>query len=198
MNSNKNQSQELVTLLESIMDFKRWGFKQSYIHISYEIFPEIIYDSMWCRVKFSFEQTDYYLAPPHLAVRYGRLHAPNDDFFMTINGEQYWCWHGIDLTLRFLDGMSSKEAADEWNAYQRRAPFVRALFETMVEKKTYPPERGVRIEAAIWEHYGQKLFEIYDVQNPVIWERYYQFVSEFYKIIDSESHFGYPPKDKIY
>ena len=200
MDSNKNQSQELVVFLESIMDFKRWGFRQSYTLISHEIFPEIIYDSEWCRVKFSFEHSGekYPYPDTRLKVRYGRLHASDNNFFLTVNGEKCWCWHGTDLTLRFLDGMSSKKAADEWIAYQRFPPIARQFIESNISKKLSSPEWEIRLEATIWDHYRQTLFELFDLRQPALWERYSQFVSEFYKIIDSESHFGYPPKDKIY
>jgi hypothetical protein len=199
MNSGKIPAQELIELLESLMDFERWGFKQSHFNIAREIFPEIIYDSEMCRVKFAFEHAgEQPPLPPRLKTLYGRSHALDNDDLMTVHGENYWCWHDVHDALRFLDGMTPKEAADEWKAYQRRTPFVRNLVQTLVEKKIPHPEREIRIQAAIWEHYGQKLFEIYDIRNPATWEKYAEFINEFHNLVRLEAHFGFPTKDKIW
>jgi hypothetical protein len=194
MDTNRNQHQELIAFLESIMDFKKWGFKQSYVHS-----PEIIYNSQWCRVKFYF---DYYAVYPHphigMYAHYGRVHAPNNDYFMIYKGEKCWCWHELDLPLRFLDDMTPKEAADEWNAYLRWPPGIRQFIETTIDKKIHSPEWNIRIQHVSWEHYGQRLFELFDLRQPALWERYNQFVKEFYKIIDSRSYVdGAPPRDRI-
>lgn len=191
---------ELINLLESIMDFERWGFNQSYIHISHKIFPELIYDSEWCRVKFSFEHSGerYPYPDTRLKVRYSRLHAPDDDFFMTINGQKYWCWHGTDLILRFLDNMTPTEAAQEWDNYLRWPPMVRQFIKSDFAQKLSHPEWEIRIESTIWDHYGQRLFEVFDLRELALWARYVKFTKEFHKLINSESHFGYPPQDRIY
>ena len=199
MDTNKNQAQELVTLLESIMDFRKWGFKQSYMHISHEIFPEVIYESELCKVKFVFEHSgEKYPYPDiRLDVLYVRLHAPDNGFFMTFKGENCWCWHNVNDALRFLDGMTPKEAADEWNAYRRRVSFVKDTIKIMVDKKILHPEREIRTQSAIWEHYGKKLFEIYNMQKPKIWKEYAEFIREFHNLIELESHSDFPTKDKI-
>ena len=86
--------QECNKLLNENLDFERWGFRQSYILP--KKFPLIIYDSQWCRVKFSFDHGDRYDDRAHLSVYYGRLHAPSDDSFMVWNDEKCWCWHRVD------------------------------------------------------------------------------------------------------
>lgn len=191
---NRDQQQELITLLESIMEFKEWGFKQSYIH-----FPEIIYNSQWCRVKFYFDLFAIYPHPDTIMhILYGRAHAINNDNFRIFKGEKCWCWHELDLPLRFLDDMTPKEAVDEWNNYLRWTPIIRQFVETTLENKFPHPEWEIRVQHVIWMHYGQRLFELFDLHQLALWERYSQFVKEFYMIIDPMSYVdGAPPRNKI-
>ena len=199
MTSYNNKAQELIWLLESIMNFKKWGFKQSYLSISHGIFPVTVYDSEWCRVRFSFEHSGERFPDPdiRLDTRYGRSHAVDHDFFLTIEGDVYWCWHDVNDALRFLDGMTPQEAAHEWKEYRRQPPYVMNTIQALVDRNIPHPEREIRTQAAVWQHYGHKLFLIYDLRKPKVWEEYLKFMREFHALIGSESHFGMPPLDKI-
>jgi hypothetical protein len=36
--------------------------------------------------------------------------------------------------------------------------------------------------AMIWEHYGQRLFELFDLRRPDLWEKYSSFVIQVYDL----------------
>jgi hypothetical protein len=48
----------------------------------------------------------------------------------------------------------------------------------------------------IWEYYGQRLFELFDVRRPELWEQFAHFIKEFHKIKRSNSY-DYVAPDKI-
>ena len=39
-----------------------------------------------------------------------------------------------------------------------------------------------RMHAEIWEHYGQSLFEIFDLCCPNLWDEYSHFIKEYFSI----------------
>ena len=57
-------------------------------------------------------------------------------------------------------------------------------------------EYSLRYHAAIWDYYGNRLFELFDLRQPELWEQYTQFVKEFY---DRHRHSPniQPPLDKV-
>ena len=94
-----------LKLLEQHLDFKKWGFEMSYI--SPADVPVIIFDSQWCRVRFQLEkEVEMHKTTETLAIRYGRLHAPNIGYIMKWDEKDYWCWHKEWGFLHFLDGQS--------------------------------------------------------------------------------------------
>jgi len=48
----------------------------------------------------------------------------------------------------------------------------------------------------IWEHYGKRLFELFDLRQPNLWEQYRGFLKEFYDIKGRIS-FIKPAMDKV-
>ena len=108
----KNQYQNLVQMLERLLDFRSWGFQQTYTHINPSLPIIVIYDSELCRVKFALGGGDRY-GGDEMSINYGRLHASNDQDFISWNGEDCWCWHHVHDVLRFLDGLSPQEAVDQ-------------------------------------------------------------------------------------
>ena len=40
----------------------------------------------------------------------------------------------------------------------------------------------LRLHNKIWEHYGQKLFDIFYLRKPELWEKYVQFHNEIKRI----------------
>jgi hypothetical protein len=161
------------------MNLEQWGFELTYISHSSELSPEIIYDSEWCRVRFSFRgYREIFDQNDILNIRYGRLHATDKGDLMTWNGEPYQCWHHISLALCFLDGMSIKEASEIlW-----KHPMLSAHKE--IKETGFIAQHAAETEthAMIWEHYGQRLFELFDLRRPDLWEKYSSFVIQVYDL----------------
>jgi hypothetical protein len=193
-NLSETKLQECHKILAAYFNFENWGFHQSFIEP--KRYPTFIYDSEWCRIKFAFDSSgDQHDHSTHLHVYYGRLHAPSDDLFMVWNGEKSWCWHSVELALHFLDGLSPEAATK----VQYRPRIKEQYRESDLAKELFrisPAGWRAGMESEIWKQYGQRLFELFDLRRPELWERYSGFIREFYKIKKSES-FGYPAYDKI-
>ncbi len=201
LEDHKKQLKSLVDLLESILDFNRWGFHQSYTFVSAKSLPCVIYNSEWCRVQFSMSGGDQYYGN-ELSVYYGRLHAPDDEAFIIWNGEKCNCWHHVNDALDFLDGLSPQEAVDELRVKKQMPRVIEQFRQTDYAKELrqgHIPEWQARLHAAIWEHYGQRLFELFDLRRPDLWAEFTGFVKEYYRIQNQKpaSWFPYPPEDKI-
>lgn len=184
--------QECIKLLSENIDLSKWGFRQSYILP--KKYPTIIYDSEWCRVKFSFDARGDFIHDNmlDLYVSYGRLHALYDKDFMVWNGEKCWCWHGIDYALNFLDGLSPEEAIKV-----EYRPRVKEQYRDSESSKTLTAAKlKLRLEAEIWKNYGQRLFELFDLRLPQLWDQFSHFMKKFQAIQNSNSY-SYPSKEKI-
>lgn len=203
MNRTKELS-DLITLVERCLDFPRWGFKQSYVSRVDISFPYVTYDSECCRVKFTHFGGDYGNQWKEMPVHYGRLHAPNEDSFLVWNGEKCWPWHTIhEQALNFLDGLSAKEAVEK--EYSPR--FFEDIRELDTIKNISLAPEGIALEhAAMWDHYGIRLFELFDLRRPDLWEKYRHFLSEIENIKDEvdrqKNHKrlkmpGFPSRDKV-
>ena len=55
----------------------------------------------------------------------------------------------------------------------------------------------MKMHMEVWEHYGKKLFELFDLRQPNLWEQYRGFLKELYDIKGRVS-FIKPPMDKVY
>lgn len=161
--------------MKNYLPFEKWGFKKST-----QSAKERIFDSEFCRVKFELSSFNYY--PLYETnIYYGRLHAPNDEQYMTWNGEKCLCWHSnIYITLPFIEGVSAHQLADD-SEYEIWHSLVGNL------KVDYPHadylEYPLRFHAKAWEHYGEKLFSIFDLRNPELWEEYSLYSNEYNKAI---------------
>lgn len=190
-----NKFQECLGILARHINFEDWGFRQGYIQP--DKYPTIIYDSEWCRVKFVFDGSgDQHDHRTYLRVYYGRLHAPSNNSFMLVNKEEHWCWHNDDLVLNFIDGLSPEEAIQE--KYNPRA--VAQYKESDLATTLYnlsPAEWTAGMAAQIWKEYGQRLFEVFDLRRPDLWDRYKIFVNEMYAIEQPDSHV-FAPYNKIH
>ena len=181
----QNQSQNLIQMLESILNFEYWGFKQTYSGLSNEAYPFVIYDSKWCRVKFALRAGEKYRGD-EMSVSYGRLHAPNDKGVMIWNGEECFCWNPWLEALYFLDGLSPQEAV---NKLRDKAEWPRVAEQFKQSKlgkelaRPKHPEWMTRMHAAIWEAYGERLFELFDLRKPDLWNQYRLFGIKFYHFL---------------
>ena len=118
---------------------------------------------------------------------------------MEWRGEKCRGWHNISEPVRFLDGLSPLEAAEQTNI-QKKSPHVIESFEqSEIGKKLlheYPPKAVLVMHATIWEHYGQRLFELFDLRRPDLWDKYRVFVREYYRLIGMKSSWG-PPYENV-
>jgi hypothetical protein len=180
---SKQEYQELLGLINQNMDLERWGLIQTYSRIIADAHPLVIYDSQWCRVMITYEAADYGDYRERTAsVWYGRLHATNDGGYINLNGKNAKCWHGLYYyILNFLDGLSPEEVVDG----KGHDPQVIHEFERSGLSWALPDENRIaralkelRLHNKMWEYYGQRLFDVFDLRNPALWEKYIQFHNE--------------------
>lgn len=196
--SNDDKLNKLISLLEDILNFKKWMFRRTYSKLINGVAPMVIYNSQLCRVKFVLETGERYQGS-QLSIYYGRLHASNDNFEMIFNGENCHCWHQAHKFLDFLDGLSPQESVyrlknkDLWPQVEeefRQSDIGRNL------QTSNHPEWSARMHSNIWEYYGNRFFELFDLNNPSLWERLVHFNREYHKIYGS-TNWVIPPLDKI-
>jgi hypothetical protein len=140
---------------------------------------ELIYDSEWCRITLVWGGWDP-IGGNSIHIRYGRLHAPNEKTVMTWNNEQCRCWHRVEHALHFLDNRAPKDAAQLNYSHSLTSPF----YEDEVRQKFVrrQPEWLAQMHLTIWQHYGIRLFELFDLRQPDLWQQYRQFLKEVYDI----------------
>jgi len=184
-------------VLEDNLDFARWGF-----HIGHAAsrmrgyVSALIYDSDRCRFLFNLSNIGRVPQEDELYVRYGRLHAPNDEGEMTWRGEKCRCWHTPILeVLPFLEGWSVDEVfrhRTEGAEYPRPAFLAdyRRSEEGRQLWRIYPPAAVIREESLIWDHYGDRLFDLFDLRRPELWEDYRRFVHDYW----AEHDCLFPPR----
>ena len=193
--ASTNKFQECFGILARHLNFEDWGFRQSYLRPAK--YPTIIYDSEYCRVKFAFDSSgDQHDHRSHLRVYYGRLHAPSNDSFMLLNKEEHWCWHDHSFVLPFLDGLSPKEIIKENYNPRIVAQYEQSDLATSLQKLS-PADWIAGMVAQIWKEYAQRLFEVFDLRQPDLWERYKLFVNEMYALEQPESY-GLAPYTRIH
>lgn len=195
---HKAYSEDLKSLVEGVLDFKKWGFQQTYIHIDEKELPHIIYDSNNCRARFSYVGGDSNIGFI-VKVYYGRLHASNENFLLKWEGMQCGCWHQVNRALHFLDGLSPKEAAE--NVQNNIWPHILEKYRNskLGKKLEHDNHREwiIRMHSTIWNYYGNKLFEIYDLYQPDLWEQYTNYLRSYYKIQGVSPYPGTPGNDHI-
>lgn len=184
---SKLEYEEFLGLINQYIDLERWGFIRTYSRVIANVPPLVIYDSQWCRVRFIYDVADYGDYRERTAsVWYGRLHATNDGGYKSLNGQNTKCWHVLYYyVLNFLDGLSSKEVVDG----KGQDPRVIHEFERSGLSWVLPDEyriaraiKKLRLHNKIWEHYGQRLFDVFDLRNPELWEKYVHFHNEIKRL----------------
>jgi hypothetical protein len=187
---NIDAIQEMTRIAENFLDLTSWRFTESYRSTK----PgNLIYDSRLCRVKLIWEGWDYG-GGNSISIYYGRLHAPNEESIMTWNGEECHCWHDFNLALHFLDGRSPVDAAKLHYSHSITDPFYDEEFRKKYHRRQ--PEWLAQMHATIWQHYGKRFFELFDLQQPNLWKKYRQFLKEVY---DTKGRRPYikPPPDQV-
>jgi hypothetical protein len=190
--------QALMQMIEQNLDIKSWKFRLTFTKFHQTSNIKIIYDSEWCRIKFMFsrQRTPQY---DELSIAYGRLHAPNEDPYMEWQGENCRCWHNVMVPLRFLDGLLPSEVMRQANIQKQSPPVVENFRQSELGEKLfneYPPKSSIVMHSVLWKHYGQRLFELFDLRKPDLWEEYRKFVKEYYELLGMKASYG-PPHENI-
>lgn len=178
----------LATLISEKLEMDRWGFKESYRSDLYPNDPFLIYDNPFCRVKFLY-RIERYRCEDGLRILYGRKIASNNESIIEWNGEKCWCWHtGKFLPICFLDGYSPQEAINSNWPMPVLADYVnsdqgKSLY------KTNTPQYRINECSLIWQTYAPRLFELFDINNPTLWEKYYLFNKEYWRLWYEESEY---------
>ncbi len=175
----KNEFPGFVQMLERCMNFERWGFKQTFYGLAPEFVPSVIYDSESCRVRFLWYRADPRDGYPTLDIKYGRLHASNHKRFITWNGQWCYCWHDIKMVLNFLDGLHPHEAVKMQNKWPR---VIDQFIQSNKGRTWSEIEWTARTHAAVWEHYENRLFDLFDLRHSDLWEQFARFIKEFYRL----------------
>jgi hypothetical protein len=189
----KNEFPQFIQMLEQNLDFKRWGFTRVFSGVG-KFSPIVIYASEACRVMFAWELPDIRDGIVIIRVHYGRSHAPNHEDIITWKGQECYCWHDVEKALYFLDGLSPSEAVKN----KFKLPKVMEQFRNSSVKKGWTqPEYMAKTHSAIWEHYGQRLFDLFDLRQPSLWEQYSRFLAEYQTLRQEFSLSGLPTPDKV-
>ncbi len=191
----KNEFQECLSILTKYLNFENFGFQQSYIELGR--YPTIIYHSKWCKVRFSFkgsgQQHDH---ETYVDISYGRLHAPNNGSFLLIDKEEHWSWHNDTHVLNFIDGLLPAEAIKNNHMPRIKDQYRKSDLSASLQSRS-PAEWTVGMVAFIWKEYDKKLFDVFNIENQDLWQRYQVFLNEIYAI-EKPDHYGLPPYNKIY
>jgi hypothetical protein len=182
--------EEMTRIARDILNLESRGFKET-CRVAKP--GELIYDSEWCRIKLIWGGWDYG-GGNSVHIFYGRLHAASEKHTMLWNGEECHCWHDIDYQLHFLDGRSPAEAVELRHSH----PVKKVFFEEELRKKYHrrQPDWLAEMHLAVWKHYGQRFFELFDLRRPELWEQYQQFLKEVYDIKGRSAAIK-PPMDKV-
>jgi hypothetical protein len=195
-NSKKpvDECQILIDLANSFLPLDRWNFQLS-ARID-KPYSSVIYNSERCRLNFVFSGWDV-SGDYTISIYYGRLHAPDIGATMVWNGEECHCWHDIKRVLNYLDGLSPQKAVKvkyEWPLVMEQ--FRQSDLGKSLSARRYQAEWLTRMHATAWKHYGERLFELFDVRRADLWSEYVDFIREFYKLKGVSPNIV-PSEDKI-
>ncbi len=197
---------KLANLAENLLPLQKWGFVQSaqFGGMPYELptflddgsfhltrNPVVIYDSKWCRIKLTISNEEH---GDELYFYYGRLHAPNNEWRIMRQGEKCSCWYSFyhyNLALKFLDGLSPKQTILNFNTQdmQSRHAHAKIIADYYKQKKAISSLESIdnidielKLHARIWDHYGVRFFEVFDLNRPEVWNQYVNFLSELTRL----------------
>lgn len=157
-----------------------WGFKESYRSEKEE---RLVFDSKWCRVQFIWVGWEIYTGY-NMRIFYGRLHAPVDAQSMSWEGEECDCWHtlmGAGDALDFLNGLTPEESIAPHDVPILENLGRNSWWDEIAADKRRVPELTIKKHAVIWEYYGTRLLELFDLRRPEIWKHYREWLLARYK-----------------
>lgn len=182
-NEKEEMIENFVACIESNFSFKKWGFVKNNLFSH-----DVIYDSDSCRVKFTLGVNYYPMLDTQ--IYYGRLHASDsNNNYMIWNGERCRCWHNLNLILPFIEGIKVESVEEFW----------RNLKENL--NLDFPPhdfiEYPLRFNSKIWGLYGNKIFDVFDIRNTDLWEKYSQFSNARHEFQIKKYNSTYRSAEKI-
>jgi hypothetical protein len=184
-----------LSLIEENLEIERWGFRLTFSKFLEPRNIIVIYDSKWCRMRFLFSRM-HYPETDEILIEYGRLHAPNERSLILWEGEMCHCWHNILDPLRFLDGLTPKEAYEQTILTNQLPSAVRYFRDSPrgVELlQEYPPKSVIVLHSTLWKTYEKKLFELFDMRRHYLWEEYREFLRGYYRLLGLKS--SHPPEN---
>jgi hypothetical protein len=187
---NVDPIQEMARIAQDFLILPSRGFAESFRSSQA---AKLIYNSEWCRISLIWGGWDYG-GGNSVQIRYSRLHAPNEKTTMIWNGEECRCWHEFDTALYFLDGRVPKDVPKISEPHYLIKPFYETEFRQRYSRRQ--PEWLAEMHLTIWQHYGKRFFELFDLRLPDLWERYRQFLKELYDVQGRNPAIK-PPKDKV-
>lgn len=154
------------------------GFKLIYSGLGSYNSGIILYQSDRCKLRIRCNR-DRPFDPLEFSVTYGRLHTPTDEDVMEWNGKKMplLAWLGFKDIIAFLDGLSPSEAMEI-----SHSKIEEEFFELWQGKSWESTEIFVREHAMIWDHYGERFFDLFDLNHPDLWEEYANFLKQYYEI----------------
>jgi hypothetical protein len=173
---NIDPIKEMTRIAQDILQLGRFGFVETY----HSAEPgELIFDSAWCRISLTWGGWDQ-AGGNSMYIRYGRSHAQDEGTTMHWNGEECNRWHDIDHPFNFLDRLRPAGVVKRFYSHPVTDPF----YENEMRQKFHrrQPEWLSAKHLAIWKHYGNRFFEIFDLRRPDLWGKYQLFLREFYDL----------------
>jgi hypothetical protein len=189
---NIDPIEEMSRIAKSFLHLESWKFSESYRSSESK---KLIFDSEWCRLNLIWGGWDT-LGGNSISIHYGRLHASNEQATMIWYGEECHCWHRFELALHFLDKETPESASKSIYTHSLIEQYKRSELGQSLTGKRRQPEWLALKHATIWQHYGQRLFELFDLGRPDLWEKYRQFLKEVYDIKGRSPRIK-PPLDKV-
>jgi hypothetical protein len=176
-------------LTTRFLPLETWGFVES---VRTE--ARLIYNSLWCRLRFYIHVDGH---SKYLFISYGRLHAVEDKAVMKWKGEDCYCWidntRYLRLLLQYLEGLAPEEA----HKTPRQPSKFLNDFESVVSAH-HPEANSIELEfirhATIWERYGLRFFELFDLRRPDLWDSFIVFMKEYFRLDDEELDAGFARK----
>ncbi len=198
MYSSEEVGYALIHLIEKNLEINRWKFRLAFTNLARTNAILVIYNSEWCRMKFMFS-LGHTSQHDELSISYGRLHAVNEEPFMGWEEQECRCWHFVIDPLNFLDGLSPAEAVKQTMIYKELPTVIKDFRQSSLGKKLiaeYAPKSAIVMHSVIWKHYGSRLFELFDLRRPDLWEEYRKFHIEYHRLLGTKTIYG-PPIENI-
>lgn len=187
---------DVIAPIQKHLPLARWGYRLSWIGDPIRDAPwhsPLIYDSPRCRVALD-PQIDYRARldgvrqPTDFYVLYGRSHAPNEALWIGEWKEKRCrAWHDITRLpfAHFFEGTTPQSLRDSYmredfsklsrneaqDAFNRSAP----------SETLGPAERDLAYHGFLWEHYGERLFSLFDLRRQDQWDELRKYLREYFK-----------------